>query len=294
MTNVYLANGTPVATLQAEAKALKKSSGAKLTEAQDKVAQEHGYTSWQNMVENTISIGEEFEEHFTIEKRAGQDSYVLHLDFLEDGEYLDRSRTTFRKIFAKRELLVGHHPGSVEHHVEFVFGEEVDGMHALYPLKEAPSARGVNKALNEIFISGDASGFISILNDQGFFDGLMNTPLDEVEFEAELMLILRKMGRTVGDRVLLNTHPVDIPPKDLDWELRCFANALDNGDVVISNGATGEDLLYKIVTAAEFEELKQELLKACGPTAATSRDGELWLHKKMLAKSSEPDNQPGM
>ncbi|MEY8802153.1 hypothetical protein AB9K35_17890 [Leisingera sp. XS_AS12] len=294
MANVYLANGTPVATLQAEAKALKKSSGAKLTEAQDKVAQQHGYTSWQNMVENTISIDEEFEEHFTIQKRAGQDSYVLHLDFLEDGEYLDRSRTAFRKIFAKRDLLVGHHPGSVEHHVEFVFGEEVDGMHALYPLKEAPSARGVNKALNEIFISGDASGFISILNDQGFFDGLMNTPLDEVEFEAELMLILRKMGRTVGDRVLLNNGSSAAREIEVDWDRRCFANALDNGDVVISNGATGEDLAYKIVTGEGFKELEREMLKACGPTAATSGHGEIWMHDQVLAKSPETDNQPGM
>lgn len=281
--STFLKDGTSLRDLKIKAKD-RKGGDLSLTAAQDLIAQERGYDSWQNMVENSVELSPTFDQDLALLVRDGRDNCSIALLFLEADRW-ETDAGGMRAMFASRDLLVGGTPGSVTYWADVVF-EEGCGDHHHLRLRKTTVAGLFEAACDKLVHDHDPAPLLRILNGAGFFDEIGKVPVAEVEFEAELTTILRDQGRAVLDRVLLNVGRRAPDAIQLDPDRRCFFNLLDNGDVVASNGLLSGNLRWKVIEKHDFNALKAAMFKECGADADTSGLGEAWAHQHIFGASA--------
>jgi|Cruoilmetagenom7_1024161.scaffolds.fasta_scaffold07310_1 hypothetical protein len=297
MTKIYCVNGKPLDIVKREAKALKKERGFKLGEAQAEIAKGYGMQSWQELTEATVEVDDEFVEHFTVTRRKGVDEVrfcaASLADLHEDGVF---NEDEVPDLYYRYALEAGLEPGTVSHVFDLMEREEAEVRGTPVPF----ARKGQNGA--EDFITAieaawdDQPGLlIGLLNDEGLFDLSTDVEPMEAEFEALLTLELRKHGHVLGDRILFNT--MDGPEIDAvtDWTRRVFVHDIDDGLVVISNGAgSTEDLRSIITPKSRLDALTAEMEDELGSVAYTTQKGEIWLYDRVLGPIPSQDQAPEM
>lgn len=293
MTKTYCVNGKPLDIVKREAKALKKERGIKLGEAQAEVAKSYGMQSWQELTEANVEVDEEFVEHFTVVRRKGVDEVrfcaASLAEMLEDGAFDDGE---VPDLYYRYELYHNLEPGTVSHNFDIMGRDEATdrGTPAPFARKGQNGAEDFITAIEAAW-EGQPGLLIGLLNDEGLFDLSLDVEPMEAEFEALLTLELRKHGYALGDRILFNT--MDGPEIDgvTDWTRRIFVHDIDDGLVVISNGAgSTEDLRSVITPKTRLDALTAEMEDELGSAAYTTQKGELWIHDRLLGQIPANDH----
>lgn len=287
--HLFTQDGTSVDTLAKESKAAAKTQSLKLKDARDTAAAKHGFSSWQMMIENAVEFGPEEFDDDVIYIRKGPDRMVINLDaFYNDETYYDAPSNNLKPLLAVKDLHFNEW-GSVLYDIRFEVSEEGDASH------------GEGSFCREDFViamidaeEGEYEAVIELLHDAGLFNGLDEVPVRDGEHEAYMELSARTFGRSVKDRILFNLSSPDHEHVVLDFTKRCFANLLDNGDVMICNGGSSaeKDFLWKMLPRAEFETLARDMHEEHGPEAHFNGHGEIWMHDQVLSEmkaSAEPE-----
>lgn len=291
MTRIYTAHGTPMDIAKREAKRLQREQGVQLSAAQHTYAQSHGYQSWGDLASKAIEIDEEVEENLTFTRKHGQDRVWFCIGDAVDHliEQKDRTHIPLRLT---RDLNVGQEEGSVLHVLSLVHEDEVnpDFSEPFQPQGDA-TGEDWDEALFGLE-EGRAGHLIALLNDSGLFDLPIERVPHEFDHEAVLTLEMRKRGLIVGDRVLFNTGD-NKAQGEPDFDRRCFANLLSDGNVILTNGsAFYHELVWRILRRADYQALKSEMEAELGAEAYTTYKGEVWMFDQVLSGASA--SQPGL
>ena len=284
-THLFTRDGTSIDKLAVETKATAKADGIQLKAARDVAAVKRGYSSWQDMVENAVEMEEDHLPDCVVTRRMGQDKITLDLDVLTGLDAYDPDTELLRGLFVERKILV-RGEGIIEHSIVFMDEKPQYGHYSEFTPKEPFIFDDFLELTEADETPENMSRFIGMLQSAGFFEGLLDIPLDSAEHEAMLELMMRKKGRSVRDRVVFNTGMTKV--EVIDFEKRCFANQLDNGDIVVSNGIEyAGKLNWKVLPRDAFDALVREMKAAHGPDAAVNGHGEIWMHDRTLLDGVE-------
>jgi len=291
MTRIYTAHGTPMDIAKREAKRIQKERDIRLSEAQQAYAMENGYQSWGELASKAIQIDEEVGENLTFARKFGQDMVWFCLGDAVD-HLIEQKDPAYLPLRLTRELNVGHEEGSVLHVLSLVHEDEVspDYSEPFQPRGDVTGEDWDEAILN--LEEGRSGHIIGLLNETGLFDLLIDRTPHEFEHEAVLTLEMRKRGLLVGDRVLFNTGDIKAEGEP-DFDRRCFANLLSDGDVILTNGSSiYDDLVWRVLLRAEYQALKAEMEAALGAKAYTTYEGEAWMFDRILAGQTETQPAP--
>lgn len=291
MTRIYTAHGTPMDIAKREAKRLQREQGVQLSAAQHAYAQSHGYQSWGELASKAIEIDEEVAEDLTFARRHGQDQVWFCVGDAVD-QLIDNQGLGAPSLRLTRELNVGDEEGTVLHLLSLSSQDEMyKDLSEPFEIKGEATAEAWDEALFELE-EGRAGNIIALLNGTGLFDLPIDRPPHDFDYEAVLTLEMRKRGLIVGDRVLFNTGDVKAQGEP-DFDRRCSANLLSDGDVVFMNASAFiDEMVWKVLPRAEYEALKAEMEAELGAEAYTTYKGEAWMFDRVLSEVSEPQSGP--
>ncbi|MEP3667037.1 MAG: hypothetical protein ABJN42_09935 [Roseibium sp.] len=280
-THLFTLDGTSIEALARETRDAAKAQSLKLKDARNAAAAKHGFPSWQVMVENAVEYGrEEFDDGVVI-IRKGRDKIVINLDaFYDDESYEDNLSRVLKPLHAVSYLRY-ENGGSVQYDIDFQCVKEGQAFHGCSSFCWNDFAVATQDA-----DEGEYESVVGLLYNAGFFTGLDSIPLKDSEHEAVMVLLARAYGRSLGDRILFNAFFTSEEHVVLDFSKRCFANLLDNGDVMVCNGDAFVDggFLWKILSRAEFDVLVNEMHSKLGPDAHFNGHGEIWMHDQVLSE----------
>jgi hypothetical protein len=296
MTKTYCTNGKPLDILKREAKALAKDDAIKLGKAQEKLAQDAGFSSWQELMEKRLEVGEpEMGVMPEMVRFSGSDMILFEVMTPEAFEVdtLDIDDDDVAPLYARVDIMVGEED-SVEWGVRLVTEPEAtrNGIDGCVKL-EIPEGQDREVFLEALYNAYDAEpgNLITFLSQDGFFDLDLRASLRGGEHDAVLMLEARKLGLTLGERIMFNTGiGSDEDGYEIaDWNRRCFVNLLSDDSVMVSNGDI-MDLRWHVLPKHEFEALKDIMESSMHKFTYTTQAGEIWMHDRVLA--AEPDASP--
>ncbi|MFG6083387.1 hypothetical protein ACEUZ9_004647 [Paracoccus litorisediminis] len=290
MNKIYALDGTAIKHLKSAASKLKKADGLTHKEALDRIASEHGHADWDRLAAAQLIIDEDFAFDFVLRRQQGRDTITFALSSIaedldtlwglqDDQNLVDEVPTI--QLYRSVEFLGD---GGIDLRLEFtpfIGHAEWDKRPSLF--KPAGTLEEFCISF-ETFEDDDKPGqLISRLNKAGFF-GI--DPFDQLlsgEYEALLELEMRKFGLHVGERILFNSELNSRRIGKIDFDRRCFANRLSNGGVLFSNGAESlQRLVWKVLSAAEFEDISTELHAAFPRGPEKSHASEAWLFDRVL------------
>lgn len=290
MTRIYTAYGTPMDIAKREAKRLHKEQGVKLSAAQQAYAMENGYKSFGELVSKSIEIDDEVAENLTFARKHGRDEVWFCLGDAVD-HLIEQKEPGHLPLRLTRDLNVGQEEGSVLHVLSLVHEDEVNPDYS-DPFKPLGDATGEDwdEALFNLE-EGRAGHIIALLNETGLFDLPIERTPHDFDHEAILTLEMRKRGLLVGDRALFNKGD-NKAQGEPDFDRRCFANLLSDGDVILTNGSAFlDELIWRVLPRAEYEAVKAEMEATLGDLAYTTYQGEAWMFDRVLA-STEAETTP--
>lgn len=295
MTRIYTAYGTPMDIAKREAKRLHKERGIKLSEAQQAYAMENGYESFGELVSKSIEVDDETVDTLIFKRRSGTDIIWYRIDDDAIEDIMEKEQMENFGLRVIRGLEVGPEEGSVRHIFSLVSELDVSPDYSEpFELRGGATGETWEDAIIELQ-QGRFSPIISLLNTSGLLDIQPDRPPHEFEHEAALVLEMRKRGLLVGDRILFNTGD-NKAQGEPDFDRRCFANLLSDGDVVLTNAAaTYDELIWRVLPRAEYEAVKAEMEAVLGDLAYTTYQGEAWMFDRVLASAAAetaPDTAP--
>lgn len=277
MTRVYTSQGTPMDIVKREAKRIQKDQNIKLSAAQEAYAVENGYESWSDLTSKAIEVGENFMNDLMVSRKRGKD--YIEFSFKDALQALLDDPNP--RLYIQRQLLHSEED-SVIILVDLIH-DMFDGDNGLDPFEMRVSFDEYEWFDAVCDLDNGMNGYIiELLNRIGFFDVDVDRPAHFFEHEAALTLEMRKIGLTVGDRVLFNTDDLK-PSGDPDYDRRCFGNRLSDGGVVLCNGADEPaDFIFSVLSASEYEDLREEMEAELGEEAYTTYKGEVWMFNRVL------------
>jgi hypothetical protein len=298
MTKKYCVTGKPLDIVKREAKDLKKQLGdIQLTEAKDIIARSMKHKDWQDLVEQSFDIADDFTEHFCLTRKSGIDEVCFDLslldDLLTDDDY--RLHEELPEIAVLMEMECGMEQGTVTATARLIDREESSSTAVLpFKLDTDQMVEDYTAAIAEARFSGP-SVLIGLMYDSGLFDINPMSNYQDGEFEAFLTLKMRSLDRIVAERILFN-HPRSPKITEIiDWNRRCFAHRLEDGDIIISNGNSDpSELALVMYSENQYKTLVEEMEAELGHEAYTTQKGEIWMHDKTLLPIGEPMSVPDM